>query len=86
MLAIQFEAVESPLTQDLPNQRFVIFHDRSISRTKIKRVPPGDLPLRSITIQQKEVGMLFKQLRIRDGAQRRPPQLRFESLFMDAID
>ena len=30
--------------------------------------------------------MLFEQLRIRDSAQRRPPQLCFESLLMDAID
>ncbi len=30
--------------------------------------------------------MLFQELRIRNGAQRGPPQLRFESLCVDAID
>src|ERR1700674_2602627 len=59
-LAIQLEAVESPLAEDLPNQRFVVFHDSSVGRTQIKRVPPGNLPLRSVTIQQDEVGMIFK--------------------------
>ena len=86
VLAIEFEAIESPLAQNLANQRFVVFHNRAVGRTHVKRVPPGNLPLRSILVQQKEIGMLFQQLRIRDGAQRRPPQLRFESLGVNAID
>ena len=33
VLTIEFEAVESPLSQDLTNQRFVIFHDPLIGWT-----------------------------------------------------
>ena len=62
VLAIELKAVESPLAQNLPHQRFMVFDHALVGRTQVKRIPPGNLALRSIAIQQKIVGMAFQQL------------------------
>ncbi len=43
MLAVQLEAVESPIDKNLSHQRFVVFHDGVIGRAEIVGIPPGNL-------------------------------------------
>src|SRR5262249_37165249 len=86
VLAVDLEAVESPLAERLADERPSVRPHALFGGTQIEHVPPRDLAGRAVRVAQEPVGMLALGAGARGGGERRPPELRAESGGMDLVD
>jgi hypothetical protein len=58
-LAVEFEAVESPVAEDFSDQRFLKLDDLAVGGAEIVGIPPGNLAAGAVAIEQGEIGMVL---------------------------
>ena len=85
VLAVDLQPVEAPGAERLLDEGRRVLTDRRIGGAEVERVPPADLPRRAVGAEEQPVRMGDVGRGARVRRQRRPPELRLEACFVDAI-
>ena len=85
VMAVELEAVESPVNQEHIHQVFRIFPGMRVHGRKVPAVPPGNIFVGAVLLHQQHFGMLRGQGAAGIRRHRRPPDLGLEARLVHGV-
>ena len=85
VLAVELEAVEAVVGDELVDQRGLLAADVFVQRREEPAVPPFNLARQSVLAQDEGVRIFAEEFRAGIGGERRPPELGLEAVLVELV-